>query len=87
MPRFYFDIWEGRRFIRDDDGVDLEDTDAVERTATIAAADIGREVLPREAGATSVTIEARDEAGNHLLSVTTSLLVRRPMQISAGPIS
>ena len=47
MPRFYFDVREGARFLPDDEGVEFPDFDAAEREAAEAAASIGRDLLPR----------------------------------------
>ncbi len=37
MPRFYFDVREGTRFIADETGLELESVDAAEYEATRAA--------------------------------------------------
>ena len=56
MPRFYFDIREGVRFVPDDEGLEFPDLDTAEREAATTAAEIGRELLPKGA-ARCVTAE------------------------------
>lgn len=45
MPRFYFDVREGLRFIPDNEGSEFHDLDAAEREAAEAAAEFGRDKL------------------------------------------
>ena len=47
MPRFYFDVREGARFVPDDEGMEFPDLDAAEREAAVSAASIGRDLLPK----------------------------------------
>ena len=72
--RFYFDVQEGGRFIPDDEGLEFPDLDAAEREAAQAAADIGRDRLPK-GDARRVTIEVRNEHGERVLTVTVPLEV------------
>ena len=58
MQRFYFDIREGDKFTSDDEGLDFGCLDDAEREAVIAAAEIGRDRLPKS-GAREVTVEVR----------------------------
>jgi hypothetical protein len=76
VPRFYFDVREGTRFIPDDEGLELDSLDAAEREAAAAAAEIGRDRLPK-GDARKVTVDVRDEHGQRVLNVTVSMEVER----------
>jgi uncharacterized protein DUF6894 len=76
VPRFYFDIREGTRFIPDETGLEFDSLDAAEREAASAAAEIGRDQLPK-GDARAVTIEVRNEQGQRVLTVTVSMEVER----------
>jgi hypothetical protein len=76
VPRFYFDVREGTRFIPDDEGLELDSLDAAEREAAAAAAEIGQDRLPK-GDARKVTVEVRDEHGQRVLNVTVSMEVER----------
>ena len=76
MPRFYFDVREGARFVPDDEGLEFEDLDVAEREAAKAAADIGRDLLPK-GGSRNVTIEVRNEHGQRVLTVVVSMHIDR----------
>jgi hypothetical protein len=76
MPRYYFDVREGPRFIHDDEGLVFDDLDAAEREAAEAAAQIGRDHLPK-GGIRDVTIEVRNEHSQRVLTVTVSMHIDR----------
>jgi hypothetical protein len=71
MPRFYFDVREGTRFVPDEVGLTYDNLDA-ER----AAAEIGRELLPK-GDAREITVEVRNEYRQRMLTVTASLEIHR----------
>jgi hypothetical protein len=60
MPRFYFDVRDGGSFTSDDEGREFDILDAAELAAAEAAAEIGRDRLPRN-DTHKVTVELRDE--------------------------
>jgi len=76
MPRFYFDVREGDSFTRDTDGLEFNGLNAAEYEADRAAAEIGREDLPK-GKAREVTVEVRDEHGQPVLTVAVAMTVRR----------
>jgi hypothetical protein len=76
VPRFYFDVWEGDRHIRDDTGLELDSLDAAEWAAAEGAAEIGRDCLPKGT-ARDVTVEARNERGQRVVSVRVAIEVHR----------
>ena len=47
MPRFYFDTREGATFTPDNEGVEFPSLDYAERAAAVAAAEMGRDCLPK----------------------------------------
>jgi hypothetical protein len=76
VPRFYFDIREGARFIPDETGLEFDSLDAAEREAASAAAEIGRDRLPT-GDAREITVELRNEHRQRVLTVTVSMDVQR----------
>ncbi len=76
MPRFYFDVREGSRFVPDEEGLEFDSLDAAEREAATAAAEIGRNLLPKGL-AREVTIELRNEHRQRVLTVTVSMEIDR----------
>jgi len=84
VPRFYFDVREGSRFIPDDEGLEFDDLDAAECEAAEAAAEIGRDKLPK-GGPRDVTVEVRNEHGQLVLTVTVSMHLERMAPPPAAP--
>ncbi len=76
MPRFYFDVREGRRFSSDDEGLDFPSLEAAEQEAIEAAADIGRDRLPR-GDTREVTVEVCNDRRQRVLTVRVSLEIDR----------
>jgi hypothetical protein len=76
MPRFYFDVREGCRFVSDEEGLEFPNIDAAEREAAEAAAAIGREFLPK-GSACSVTLEVRNQHGQRVVTATVTLALDR----------
>ena len=76
MPRFYFDVREGVRFVEDAEGLELADLGAAEREAAEAAAAIGRDLLPKGT-ARSVTVEVRNQHAQRVVTATVTLALDR----------
>jgi hypothetical protein len=76
VPRFYFDVREGSKFIPDEDGLEFPDLGAAERGAAESAASIGRDLLPK-GDAREVTVEVRNEHGQRVLTVTVAMHLER----------
>jgi hypothetical protein len=76
MPRFYFDVREGTRFVPDAIGIEFDSLDAAERAAAETAAEIGRELLSK-GDAREVTVEVRNEHRQRVLTATASLEIHR----------
>jgi hypothetical protein len=76
VPRFFFDVREGVRFIPDDEGLEFPGIDAAEHEAAETAAAIGRDLLPKDV-AHSVTVEVRNQHGQRVATATVTLAVDR----------
>jgi Domain of unknown function (DUF6894) len=69
MPRFYFDVREGARFIPEEEGSEFDSLDAAGYEEAKGAAEIGRDRLPK-GDTRDVTVEVRNEHGQRVLTVT-----------------
>jgi hypothetical protein len=76
MPRFYFDVRDGDKFIRDDDGLEYPDTETARDEAALALAEMAKDVLPG-AAIREIAIEVRDEAKEPLLRAVLRFEVQR----------
>jgi hypothetical protein len=83
VPRYYFDVREGPRFIADPDGMEFPDLDAAEREATETAASIGRDLFPR-GRARDVTVEVRNAHGERVFTVSVSM---RSNRVGSPPVA
>jgi hypothetical protein len=72
VPRFYFDVREGAKFIPDDVGIEFDSFEVAEREAATAAAEIGRDSLPKS-DSREVTVEVSNEHRQRVLTVTVSM--------------
>jgi hypothetical protein len=84
VPHFYFDVREGERFIPDNEGLEFDSLDAAEHEAASAAAEIGRNLLPK-GDAREVTIELRNEHRQRVLTVTVSMEIHRVVPAPEPP--
>ena len=76
MPRFYFDVREGARFVPDDEGLEFASLEAAEHEAACTAAEIGRDRLPI-GDAREITVEVRNEHRQRVLTIKVSMEVDR----------
>ncbi len=85
MPRFYFDVREGSRFIPDEEGINLPDLDAAAKEAAITAAEMGRDRLPR-GDARDISVEVRNEHRQRVLTVRVTMEIIRvaPPPVAPG---
>jgi hypothetical protein len=74
MPRFYFDLREGASFTCDDEGLEFASLGAAERAAAEAAAEIGRDRLPK-GDRREVTVEVNNEDRQRVLTIKVSMEV------------
>lgn len=82
MPRFYFDVRERTEVTPHNDGLEFGSLGAAEYEAARAAAEIGRDNLPK-GKARDVTVEVRDEHGQQVFTVTVSMTMRRMARVIA----
>jgi hypothetical protein len=79
VPRFFFDTYDGDRFIPDDEGIELDDLEAAKAEAHKTLPEIARDNLPD--GDQRVFIASvRDEAGQVVMRLALSLVVEYPSQ-------
>jgi hypothetical protein len=76
MPRYHFDVREGRLFVEDQDGLEFPDLETAEQEAIQAAASIGKERLPRS-DTRDVTVEVRNERRQRVVTVRVELHIDR----------
>jgi hypothetical protein len=76
MSRYFFDVREGQKLTPDDDGVEFDSLDAAEHEAVCAAAEIGRDRLPK-GDSREVTVEVKNEHGQRVLTIKVSMEVDR----------
>jgi hypothetical protein len=69
-------VREGTRFIPDNEGLEFDSFEAAEREAAEAAAEIGRDRLPK-GDARAVTVELKNEHHQRVLTVTVTLEIHR----------
>lgn len=73
MPRFYFDIDDGYRFIEDDAGQDLRDRNAARETAIASLPPIAGDVMPN-GNRHRVTVLVRDARGKPVFRADLELV-------------
>lgn len=72
MPKFYFDVYDGKQTTIDQDGIELAEVAQVSALAVEALPDIARELLPNGDHATfSVTV--RDQEGASIFKASLVL--------------
>jgi hypothetical protein len=69
MPRFFFDVMDGRDLNRDEIGLELDDLDRVRSEAIDALPDIARAELP-DGDRAEFAVYARDESGRVVFKAT-----------------
>ena len=77
MPRYYFDVHDGERFTRDEDGLELDDIDAARREATQTLSDISGDGLP-DVDRREFVVGVRDGEGTYLLHAVLTFAVVTP---------
>jgi hypothetical protein len=74
MPRFYFDVSKGPKFMPDEHGFVLASLDAAEHEATQTLVQLGRDWL---AHCREVTVQVRDERHQTVLALSVAMRVER----------
>ncbi|WP_262272619.1 DUF6894 family protein [Microvirga yunnanensis] len=83
MPRFFFDIHDGKRFTPDREGLELEGLEAAKAEAKKTLPDIVKEVMP-DGDRRDLTVDVKDVAGRIVWRVTLSLAVESSAQGSTA---
>jgi uncharacterized protein DUF6894 len=79
VPRFFFDTYDGDRFILDELGLELEDIEAAKLEAERALPEMAWDELP-DGNQRTFIVSVRDEAGEVVLRAALSLVVEYPSQ-------
>ena len=74
MPRFFFDTRDGDRFIRDDEGIELDGIEAARDQATRGLRDLAKDAIPK-ATRRELAVEVRD-GSRQLIRASLSFEVR-----------
>ena len=75
MPLYFFHVRTGNRLSEDEDGAEFADLAAVEEEARASVLEIAQYTI--EGDIDSVSVEVRDEDGEHVLTATASIAVTR----------
>jgi hypothetical protein len=71
VPRYFFDIHDGKHLIRDDVGTDCIGSDAIRAEAIITLPAIARDVIPKEGDQQTLTVIVRNTSN---ITVFTAIL-------------
>jgi hypothetical protein len=84
MPRYDFDLYEGPRFIPNDEGSEFAGPDAAESNAAKLAAQIGWDYLPKGDDRKGTT-EVRNKRARRMLTETVSRHADQTAALSVAP--
>lgn len=73
MPRFFFDTFDGTRFVPDEDGLELDNIETAKAEAQKALPDLARDGLP-DGNHNTFVVSVRDEEGKVVLRAALSLV-------------
>jgi hypothetical protein len=74
VPRYFFDTYDGNRFINDMQGIELQSLEQVKAEAQNALPDLARDALP-DGDQRTFIVSVRDEAGQVVLRAALTLIV------------
>jgi hypothetical protein len=74
MPRYFFDTYDGSRFVPDSEGIELESLDMAKAEAQRALPDLARDAIPSNDQNTFI-VSVRDEAGQVVLRAALTLII------------
>jgi hypothetical protein len=83
MPRFFFDIHDGKDFTPDRQGLELENLEAAKDQAKKALPNIVKDKMP-DRDRRDFTVDVKNAAGQIVWRVTLSLVVESPSQSSTA---
>ncbi|GEP09015.1 DUF6894 family protein [Methylobacterium gnaphalii] len=61
MPRYYFDVYDGQKLFRDEEGGVFDDRAAMRAEAMKVLPDIARDGIPQDGDRQSFTVRVRNE--------------------------
>ncbi|KFG68726.1 hypothetical protein [Microvirga sp. BSC39] len=74
MARYFFDTFDGERFVRDDVGLECETLEEAKSEGQRALPEMAREVLP-DGNHRTFVVTVRDEVGTVVMRMSLSLVV------------
>jgi flagellar basal body-associated protein FliL len=74
MPRFFFDTYDGDRFVSDDVGLELDNVASAKAEAQRALPEMATDALPDDSHRTFV-VNVRDETGKVVVRIALSLVI------------
>ncbi|QRM34526.1 hypothetical protein JO965_33355 (plasmid) [Microvirga sp. VF16] len=77
MPRFFFDTYDGERFVSDEQGQELEDIEAAKIIAQEELPQMAWDELP-DGDQRTFIVSVRDGAGQVVIRAALSLVVEYP---------
>ena len=83
MPRFFFDIHDGKAFTPDRVGLDLDSLEAAKDETKKTLPDIVKDEMP-DGDRRDFTVDVKDVAGQIVWRITLSLVVESPSQGSTA---
>ena len=76
--RYFFDIFDGDHWARDDRGIDCNDDVGARRQAVLALVEMARDYIPTDGGFMDLTVRIRN-------AVQVAFTVRLDFSTEAGP--
>jgi hypothetical protein len=84
VPRYFFDTSDGAVFIRDREGIELENLEAAKAEATTILLEVAIDELP-DSNRRNFVVSVRDKTGQVVLRIALSLAVDYPFLTRGNP--
>jgi hypothetical protein len=84
VPRYFFDTSHGTVFIRDREGIELENLEAAKAEATTILLEVAIDELP-DSNRRNFVVSVRDKTGQVVLRIALSLAVDYPFLTRGNP--
>ncbi len=69
MPRFFFDMLDGREWSPDEEGLEFPDLDAARRDAQVTIGQVVKDIVP-DGNEDVIVLRIRDDAGKTALMIS-----------------
>jgi hypothetical protein len=76
MPRYFFDTYDGRQFVGDDVGLELESLGAAKAAAQKSVVEMAQDELP-DGDRREFVVSVKDEDGVEVLKVSMAMAVEK----------